>query len=110
MPAGWALFGLVALLGASGHFLLIKALQLAPASVLQPYSYTMLIWATSVGFLVFGNLPDLATVVGAAIIAASGIYTFARERQRQARPPEGGAGVNTRCGRTSGRAGASRAA
>jgi drug/metabolite transporter (DMT)-like permease len=78
---GWALFGLVAVLGASGHFLLIKALQLAPASVLQPYSYTMLIWATVVGFEVFGNLPDLATVLGAAVIAASGIYTFARERR-----------------------------
>ncbi len=81
---GWALFALVACLGASGHFLLIKALQLAPASVLQPFSYTTLIWATTVGFLVFGNLPDLATVVGAAIIAASGLYSFARERRRQA--------------------------
>jgi drug/metabolite transporter (DMT)-like permease len=84
-PFGWALFGLVALLGASGHFLLIKALQLAPASVLQPYSYTMLIWATVVGFVVFGNLPDLATVTGAAVIAASGIYAFARERIRHGR-------------------------
>ena len=82
--AGWALFGLVAGLGASGHFLLIKALQLAPASSLQPYSYTILIWATAVGFVVFGNLPDLATVAGALIIAASGIYTFARERKRRA--------------------------
>jgi drug/metabolite transporter (DMT)-like permease len=81
--AGWALFGLVALLGASGHFLLIKALQLAAASALQPFSYTMLIWATLVGFVVFGNLPDLPTVAGAAIIAASGIYAFARERARQ---------------------------
>jgi drug/metabolite transporter (DMT)-like permease len=78
---GWALFSLVACLGASGHFLLIKALQLAPASVLQPFSYTTLIWATTVGFLVFGNLPDLATVAGAGIIAASGIYSFARERR-----------------------------
>ena len=84
-PFGWALFGLVALLGAGGHFLLIKALQLAAASVLQPYSYTMLIWATVVGFAVFGNLPDLATVLGAAVIAASGIYTFARERARHGR-------------------------
>jgi drug/metabolite transporter (DMT)-like permease len=82
--AGWALFGLVALLGAGGHYLLIKALQLAPASVLQPYSYTTLLWATTVGFLVFGNLPDLATVIGATIIAASGLYTFARERRRTA--------------------------
>jgi drug/metabolite transporter (DMT)-like permease len=83
---GWALFALVACLGASGHFLLIKALQLAPASVLQPFSYTTLISATVVGFVVFGNLPDLATVAGATIIAASGIYSFARERMRQAAP------------------------
>jgi drug/metabolite transporter (DMT)-like permease len=80
----WALFGLVAVLGASGHFLLIKALQLAPASVLQPYSYTLLIWATVVGFVVFGNLPDRMTVLGAAVIAASGLYAFARERRRGA--------------------------
>ena len=81
---GWALFGLVAALGASGHFLLIKALQLAPASVLQPFSYTILIWATLVGFLVFGNLPDLLTVVGALVITSSGIYSFARERRLRA--------------------------
>jgi drug/metabolite transporter (DMT)-like permease len=78
---GWALFSMVAGLGASGHFLLIKALQLAPASTLQPFSYTILIWATLVGFVVFGNLPDLVTVAGALIITASGIYTFARERR-----------------------------
>jgi drug/metabolite transporter (DMT)-like permease len=78
---GWALFGMVAALGASGHFLLIKALQLAPASTLQPFSYTILIWATLIGFLVFGNLPDLLTVVGAIVITSSGIYSFARERR-----------------------------
>jgi drug/metabolite transporter (DMT)-like permease len=82
--AGWALFALVAAFGAGGHFLLIKALQLAPASVLQPYSYTLLIWATVVGFIFFGNLPDRMTVLGAAIIAASGLYAFARERRREA--------------------------
>jgi drug/metabolite transporter (DMT)-like permease len=82
--AGWALFDLVAALGASGHFLLIKALQLAPASTLQPFSYTILIWATLVGFLVFGNLPDLLTVVGALIVTSSGIYSFARERRLRA--------------------------
>jgi drug/metabolite transporter (DMT)-like permease len=82
--SGWALFGLVAALGAGGHFLLIKALQLAPASVLQPFSYTILVWATLVGFLVFGNLPDLLTVVGACVVASSGIYAFARERHLRA--------------------------
>jgi drug/metabolite transporter (DMT)-like permease len=79
---GWLLFLLVAILGASGHFMLIKALQLAPAVSLQPFSYTILIWATLVGFVVFGSLPDLWTFVGAGIIAASGLYSFARERRR----------------------------
>ena len=46
----------------------------------------MKIWATLVGFLLFGNLPDLATVAGALIIAASGIYTFTRERKLRASP------------------------
>ncbi|MGH6914160.1 MAG: DMT family transporter [Geminicoccales bacterium] len=79
---GWALFAMVAGLGACGHFLLIKALQLAPASVLQPFGYTVLVWATLVGFVVFDNLPDLATMLGAAIIVSSGLYTFTRERRR----------------------------
>jgi drug/metabolite transporter (DMT)-like permease len=83
---GWALFALVAVLGASGHYLLIKALQLTPASLLQPFAYTVLVWATLVGFTVFGDLPDLLTVVGAAIIVASGIYTFARERKLRSMP------------------------
>jgi drug/metabolite transporter (DMT)-like permease len=82
--SGWALFALVAVLGASGHYLLIKALQLAPASLLQPFAYTVLVWATVVGFTVFGTLPDLLTVLGAAIIVASGLYTFARERRLRA--------------------------
>jgi drug/metabolite transporter (DMT)-like permease len=56
-------------------------LQLAPASLLQPFAYTVLVWATLVGFAVFGNLPDLWTVLGALVIVASGLYTFARERR-----------------------------
>jgi drug/metabolite transporter (DMT)-like permease len=78
---GWALFALVAALGAGGHYLLIKALQLAPASLLQPFAYTVLVWATLVGFAIFGNLPDLPTVLGGLIIVASGLYAFARGRR-----------------------------
>jgi drug/metabolite transporter (DMT)-like permease len=75
---------MVAGLGSSGHFLLIKALQLAPASVLQPFSYTVLVWATIVGFVVFGSLPDWPTMLGASIIVASGLYALYRERKRAA--------------------------
>lgn len=83
--AGWALFLLVAMLGGGAHFLLIKALQLAPAAALQPYSYSLIVWATLVGFVVFGNLPDLWTVAGAVVVASSGLYAFARERQLKRR-------------------------
>lgn len=79
---GWALLVLAGLLGAIGHATVIKALEAAPASVLQPFNYTLLVWATGIGFVVFGDLPDLWTVVGAAIIVASGIYVWWRERVR----------------------------
>lgn len=79
---GWGLLVLAGLLGAIGHATVIKALEAAPASVLQPFNYTLLVWATGIGFVVFGDLPDLWTVVGAAIIVASGIYVWWRERVR----------------------------
>lgn len=82
---GWGLLVLAGLLGAIGHATVIKALQLAPASVLQPFNYTLLVWATVIGFVVFGDLPDLWTVVGAAIIVASGLYVWWRERVRASR-------------------------
>jgi drug/metabolite transporter (DMT)-like permease len=80
-PGGWLLLMLVAVLGACGHYLLITALQLTPAATLQPLSYMMIVWATITGFLVFGDVPDWPTVLGAAIIVASGLYVVARERR-----------------------------
>ena len=47
----------------------------------MPFAYSGLIWATVFGFLVFANLPDGYTVLGALIIAASGFYIFHREQQ-----------------------------
>lgn len=76
----WGLLFLVAVLGIIGHFCLIKAFQLAEASVLQPYIYSGLIGAIVVGYVVFGDLPDLPTLIGALIIVGSGLYVFARER------------------------------
>lgn len=73
---GWCLLGSLAVLSAGSHWLLIKALECAPASVLQPYSYSILLWATVIGALVFGDFPDLYTIAGAAIIVASGLYTY----------------------------------
>lgn len=75
------LFALVAVLGITAHFCLIKALQLAEASVLQPYNYTVLVGAIVMGYAVFDDLPDLPTTAGALIIVASGFYVFAREQR-----------------------------
>lgn len=81
--AGWVLMASLGLLGAAGHFALIKAFQAAPAATVAPFNYTSLIWATVLGFVLFGNLPDGFTVLGAAVIAASGLYILRRESLRR---------------------------
>lgn len=58
--------------GGTGHFLLIRAFRGAPASVLSPILYIQLVWATLVGFLVFGHVPDGAALAGILTIAAAG--------------------------------------
>jgi drug/metabolite transporter (DMT)-like permease len=67
--------------GAGGHFLLILAHRRAPASVLSPFIYTQIVWASMFGYLVFGNLPSHWTLAGAAIVIASGLYLLNRERK-----------------------------
>jgi drug/metabolite transporter (DMT)-like permease len=69
--------------GAFGHFLLILAHRRAPASVLSPFMYTQLVWATTAGYLVFGDVPSRWTLAGAAIVVASGLYLLHRERKVQ---------------------------
>lgn len=81
--SGWLLMILVGFLGGVSQFTLIKAFQSAPAATVTPFSYSSLIWATLFGFLVFGDLPDQWTVIGALIIAASGLYIFHRENLRK---------------------------
>jgi drug/metabolite transporter (DMT)-like permease len=63
------------------QWLLIKALSLGEASLLAPIGYIALIFATLWGFLLFGDLPDQWTVIGALVIVASGIYVWWRERK-----------------------------
>lgn len=65
-----------------GQWFLIMAYRQGNASVIAPFSYTQLIWAGLLGFWVFGTTPDAWAIVGAAIIAASGLYTAYRERVR----------------------------
>ncbi len=81
----WPLFVVVAALGGLGHYCMIKALQLAPAVIVQPFSYTLLLWAVVIGYVGFGDLPDRWTLLGAAVIVAAGTYTAVREHRLRGR-------------------------
>ena len=74
-PVGWRLLILNGVLGSTGHYILIKALDLAPASALQPFSYSLMIWAIVIGYFTFGDLPDIPTFLGAAIVIGAGIVS-----------------------------------
>ncbi len=67
----------------AGQWIVVLAFRYANASVLAPFSYTQLLWVSFLGFLIFGEVPDVWTVTGAAIIVASGLYTAHRERLRR---------------------------
>ena len=69
-------------LGAVGHFLLIRAHSDAPATLLAPFGYSQLVVALLLGWLVFGQLPDGIALVGIAFIAASGLGLVLASRQR----------------------------
>ncbi len=75
------LLAAMALLAAVGEVLVIMALEAAEAVVVAPVQYTLIVWGTLYGFLVFGQFPDLWTWVGALIIVATGLYIFNRERK-----------------------------
>ena len=76
-----ALLASLGLFGLGGHALLVRASRLASASKVAPFVYSQLLWMTLFGFLVFGDLPDVWTLLGAAIICLSGFYIMNRERQ-----------------------------
>lgn len=67
----------------TGYVLLIVATQRAETSAIAPYRYTLLVWAFLWGIVIFGTVPDLPTLVGGAIVVATGLYSFHRERVRR---------------------------
>jgi drug/metabolite transporter (DMT)-like permease len=77
----WALMTVISLVGAAAHYALIKALDYSEAGAVQPYAYSLLVWATLLGLLVFGQMPDTWTIVGAAIIVLCGIYAWQHDRR-----------------------------
>jgi len=83
----WTLLGVIGLLASVGHYLLIRAYDFASATLLAPYSYTAIVWAVLVGYLLFGNLPDGWSVAGMAVIVFSGLFLAGRHRLTMRRDP-----------------------
>jgi drug/metabolite transporter (DMT)-like permease len=84
-PSGWlewTVACLLGVLGGLGHYLLALAHRYAPASVIAPFLYQQVIYMALFGYFVFGDVPGAAVWVGAAIVIASGLYLFYRERTR----------------------------
>ena len=79
----WLLLCLMGVFGGTGHYLLAMAHRYAPASTLAPFLYQQILYMALFGYLVFGSVPDPAVWIGAAIVIASGLYLFSRERRRR---------------------------
>jgi drug/metabolite transporter (DMT)-like permease len=88
-PFGWVtpsvgslgLFAAAGIISVSALLCVNRSLKLAPASVVVPYQYTMIVWAVMFGYVVFGDVPSMATIAGAVIIIGAGFYIFLRERE-----------------------------
>lgn len=88
-PLGWVTpsaidFGLLSLLGVVAlvaHVCVNRSLMLAPASVVAPYQYTLILWAVVFGYIVFGDVVGVWTLIGAALIIGAGIMLLWMERR-----------------------------
>src|SRR5581483_2350895 len=86
-PADFVLMAVAGVVAMVAFFCINRALKLAPASVVVPYQYTMIVWAIVLGYLVFADAPDGFTLTGAAIIVAAGLYILWREQIVMRRAP-----------------------
>ncbi len=88
-PLQWLEMAAMGATGGFGHFLVIRSLQLAPASVLAPFAYTQLVFAMVLSWALFSDVPDITTIGGAALVALAGLFVIYRERRAaQVEPTE----------------------
>lgn len=79
-PFEWTVIAITGIAGGLGHYLLAQAPRFAPASTVTPFIYSQILYMVVLGYLVFGDLPRPAVVVGAVIVVGSGLYLVWRER------------------------------
>ena len=92
-PLGWAplragdlwVFASSGTLIAGAHYLMIEAFRLGEAALVAPFKYTSMVWALLFGFLIFGDLPDAWTLLGAGVVVLAGFYVLRRETRGRRR-------------------------
>ena len=78
---GWAYFISAMSIGVFAYYAIVAAMRVGEVSFVTPFRYSRLLFALVAGGLIFDESPDALTLIGAAIIVASGIYTVWRERR-----------------------------
>jgi drug/metabolite transporter (DMT)-like permease len=81
--ASWLYLSLAVVFVLAGYLLSILAMRAGELSVVSPFRYTGLVWALVLGLMVFGDWPDGLTMLGAALIVGTGLFTFYREHRLQ---------------------------
>jgi drug/metabolite transporter (DMT)-like permease len=84
ITADWGWMGLLCLTGVAGHYMLIRAYEVAEASAIQPFAYLQLVFASALGITVFGEVLELHVALGAGVVVAAGLFTLWRARRVQA--------------------------
>ena len=82
-PDDWAWMAALCVMGALGHWLLIRAYEAAEAAAVQPFAYLQLVWASMLGVAVFDERIAPAVAAGAGVVVAAGVFTLLRERRRR---------------------------
>lgn len=75
---GMLMLGIVA---CGAHLMITRSLKLAPASLLAPLQYSLLVWAIALGFVIFGDIPDAQILIGSAVIVMAGLFIFHRKNR-----------------------------
>ncbi|ETA52395.1 DMT family transporter [Ponticoccus alexandrii] len=77
----WGWMGLLCLTGVAGHYTLIRCYEVAEASAVQPFAYLQLVFASTIGLVVFDETLRTNVVLGGAIVVAAGLFTLFRARK-----------------------------
>lgn len=88
-PVDWLIFAGVGVFYGAAHFFFIEALRLAEAVIVMPFRYGNIIWATLLGFFIWGHVPDISVIAGVTLVVASGLYITHREVIRRTRAAVG---------------------